>query len=206
MKLVSCVVVTSWNWSSSHWRPGDENEGQKLWRKNEGRWVYETYAGYNVIIRKKKKEPFLSFLFLERERGWLGKTRRSEFIGRDGRLVFNLLINSRKRWSSWKLGSFLIFCTLWEEIVCTNWATVARLWFRVCGVSYALPNVYIDLFFINFCRLQFSLLSSRFGWLAHYLWLQPQPPSTIGSNPWIWFDLIVCIQMHGFILCLACRL
>ena len=69
MKIVSCVVVTSWNWSSSHWRPGDENEGQKLWRKNEGRWVYETYAGSSAIIRKKKKEPFLSSSFLrERER------------------------------------------------------------------------------------------------------------------------------------------
>lgn len=49
---------TNWSQSSSHWKPGDGNEGHRLWKKSEERQVSETYAKetMNVVLVWRKEE------------------------------------------------------------------------------------------------------------------------------------------------------
>lgn len=59
------IKKTSWNWSSSHWKPRDGNEGERRWRNNEEREVCETYANRGLCNT-------------QRMNGELGKTECGE--------------------------------------------------------------------------------------------------------------------------------
>ena len=57
VKTKLCVKKrTSWNQGSSHWRPGDENEGQRLQKKSEERYIFETYAIRDYFWEENKRQ------------------------------------------------------------------------------------------------------------------------------------------------------
>ncbi|CAH9110610.1 unnamed protein product [Cuscuta europaea] len=74
-ELIQWIKKTNWKLSSSHWKPGDENGGRRLWMRSEERWLSETYATERkrVAVGGEIKKRIYS---VETE---LGKNKRRNF-------------------------------------------------------------------------------------------------------------------------------